>query len=331
MINQAKHPGAVRRGVFLALKVLIVGGLLAWLGSTVAKQWADVRATLVAFDPGCAAGAVACHAVLMVMLALLWRELMGALGHPLGVVASLRMQWLAALAKYVPGKVGTVLGKIYLGGVEGADRKLVGLACTYEVLFCFIGSSLVLLGSVAFGSLRAVQALMVPALALVVVLLASVHPRVLVPAANWVLRRFGKEPIRNGLTHRQTLLFALGYALPYVLGGVSEYLLLRAFFRVPVEFAIDLAGINALATSIGFAALFAPAGLGVRDGLVAQGLCLLRIPAAGAALVALAGRLMATGMDLLSGVVGLALYGRRPWRGAVRSEETGKPARQALH
>jgi len=298
------------------VRVAIVGGLLVYLLAMVLSQWGELRGKVVGAKVPFVGAAIFFHLFSMVFLGLLWRELVGALGHKLRVVPAIRMQWLAALGKYVPGKISTTLGKMYLGGVDGVGRKLVGLGCVYEILFCSIGSGLVVLMSIVYGSLHGIRAFTVPAAGLVATLLICVHPRIMLPAVNWVLRRLKREPIENGLTYPQTVLFSLGYAMPYVLGGASEYAMVRAFFDVDPRFMIDVMGLGALSTALGFAALFAPGGLGVRDGILAKGLVLLPlgINAAGGALVALAARALGSAMDLASGVVSVAMYGGLPWK-----------------
>lgn len=304
----------VRQAVLLAAKVIIIGGIFAYLLVLMLSQWGEVRKKVVEVNVVYIVAAVFFHVFSMVFLALLWRELLGTLGEKLSFVSATRMQWLAALGKYVPGRVSTTLGKVYLGGVDGADRTSVGLGCVYEILFCSAGSALVVLMSIIYGSLHHIRVFTAPAAVLVVVLLVCIHPRIVLPPVNWLLRRSGREPVARALPYRQSLLFSFGYMLPYVLGGASEFALLRAFYDVPSRHMIDVMGISAFSVSVGFAALFAPGGLGVRDGLVAKGLTWLKVPASGAVLVALAGRLLVLALDFASGVVAVAMYGKLPWR-----------------
>ncbi len=311
------------RWFVLAVKILIIGGLFAYLLREMAKEWVEVRKRIVEVDLLLVAAAVLFQALSMIVLAVLWRLLLGAMGEKLGMIAAARMQWLSALGKYIPGKVSTTLGKICLAHVEGKSPTLVGLGCVYEILFCFVASAAVVLMAVIFGSLRSIRFATVPAAAMVAILVVCVHPRILLPVANWVLKKFRREPIAKAVSYPRALLFAAGYTLPYTLSGVSEFLLLRAFFDVPGRCVIDMMGLTTLGTALGFAVLFAPGGLGVRDFLISRGVSLLvRRPAAGE-LLAVSARLFGLVMDVASGVISLVFYGKSLWQRRDRQRDRG--------
>lgn len=301
--------GKKRSWSALAAKFIIIGGIFAYLLVETLTDWRHVRDKIVGVDMTLVGAAVVLQVLSMLSLALLWRELMRTLGGPLGFGAAVRMQWLGTLGKYIPGKIVPTVGKIYLGGIEGVDRGIVALACGYEILYCFAGSALVFLMSVVFGTLGWMRAWAAPAGGFCVLVTVLVHPRIMVRVVNYVLRKVSYDEVRVAISYPKSLIFAVGYTLPYVLSGVSEFALLRAFHDVPVRYAIDMVGITTVATSLGFAALFAPGGLGVRDGLLTAGLRLLpSVSLRSAALVALANRVMSLVLDLGGGIVSLALY-----------------------
>ena len=313
-----------RRWLARLIKVLVIGGILAYLVAAVLSHWTHapepggrpIRVLIREANLTFLAAALFFHLFSMVFLGLLWRELMTAVGEPLGVFQAIRMQWLSSMGKYIPGKVGTTLGRIYLGGVERVSRRHVGLCCLYEILFCFAGSALTVLLCLLFGSLGRLRLVAVPCMALLVLTVACVHPRIMLPSVNWLLKKLRKDPIAEALSYPQTLLFAVGYMIPYVLSGASQFAILRAFFALDTRHMVDVTGVMTFAAAIGFAALFAPSGLGVRDGLLAKGLELLpAISAPGAALLALVGRLQSLLMDLFGTVCSLLLYGGRPRKG----------------
>ena len=92
---------------------------------------------------------------------------------------------------------------------------------------------------------------------------------------------------------------------------------------MPGTYVIDVIGLTTVATALGFAALFAPSGLGVRDVLLAGGVNLL-VPKPGAGeLVALSARLLGLFLDFLSGVISLVLYRGVPRRRSTPAQEAG--------
>jgi hypothetical protein len=300
--------------VVLIAKVLVIGGVFGYLLWRIGAQWSAVRGRIAGAAASAVAWAVVAQALSMVSLGLLWWRLLRSLGQRLSARAAARMHWLATLGKYVPGRVSTALGKVYLATVEGVRPGAVAVACGYEVLFCFVGSALVALAAVVFGSLSSIQFVTVPACVVVGGLLIGLHPRLALPMVNGLLRRLGREPIKRALSYPRALLFCFGYAAPYVLSGVAEFLLLRAFYEVPLARLVDMVGLTTVATALGYAVVFAPAGLGARDLLIQQGVRWLvpGRPGAGA-LLALSTRLFGLVMDFASGAAALGLYGRRLW------------------
>jgi len=176
--------------------------------------------------------------------------------------------------------------------------------------------------SVMFGTLGWMRYWAAPAGGLCVLVTVLVHPRIMVRFVNWILRKFRYDEVHTAISYPKSLLFAVGYMLPYILSGVSEFALVRAFHGIPNIYLVDMVGITTVSTSLGFVALFAPGGLGVRDGLLTAGLRLLpSVSRHSAALVALANRVMSVALDLGSGVVALALY-----RGVPRERDGAGPA-----
>jgi uncharacterized membrane protein YbhN (UPF0104 family) len=100
---------------------------------------------------------------------------------------------------------------------------------------------------------------------------------------------------------------------------LCEFALLRAFYDIPGRFAVDMVGLTTAATALGYAALFAPGGLGVRDGLMAGGVRLLVGKPGAGSLLAVCTRLVALLMDSLSGAVALLLYRGIPGGGRGRT------------
>lgn len=214
------------------------------------------------------------------------------LGVPITYWVTFRIIAISQLGKYLPGKV-MFAGNYYLLSREaGIGNVQVGTSFVISQALWMFSASLCGLPvlSLLDPTLRYAVLLVPVAIALLI------HPRSL----SWLLRlgqrvagrKQGQPlPLPEGLAVHFYLWVALLYLLAWGLAGLSAWLCLRAFGPLGLDvFPLALAAI-ALGTIAGFLALFAPVGLGIREGLGA----IILAPAVGADLALL-------GLVLLRGI-----------------------------
>jgi hypothetical protein len=233
------------------------------------------------------------------------------LGAPVSYWTTFRIITISQLGKYLPGKV-MFAGNYYLLSREAG----IG---TVQVGTSFVISQALWLLTASLCGLP-VLSLLNPALRYVVLLLPFalallIHPRFL----RWLLRLGQRlvgrgqdepQPLPEGLAATFYLWVAALYLLAWLLTGTAVWFCLRAFGPLELGvFPLALASI-ALGTAAGFVALFAPVGLGVREGLGA----VILAPAVGAD-VALLGLVLLRGLtvvvDLSLALISMAV-GARP-------------------
>ena len=185
---------------------------------------------------------------------------------------------ISNLGKYVPGKF-LFFGNFYLLSREaGISNLQIGAAFALTMAVWILTASLC--GLPALALLQ--PALRYSVLALPLLLALFIHPRFLgrlLRLAQLVGGRLSSssEAVPPDPTSQDNLLakldtslyFQVGflYLATWALAGAGAYLSIAAFTPVPPDlFPIALASI-ALGTVVGFLALFAPVGLGVREGI----------------------------------------------------------------
>ena len=77
------------------------------------------------------------------------------------------------------------------------------------------------------------------------------------------------------MTYPDMLKIVLLFICNWLVAGSGFYMLVTAFYPVPASQWLYIGGIYGLSTIIGILALFAPSGLGVREGILMAGLLLI--------------------------------------------------------
>lgn len=236
--------------------------------------------------------------------------------------------WLVSiLGKYIPGKVFLLAGRVYLYQKYGASKTRVALCFLIEGTAALVSSALLLLLGLLFLDLPIagqVRPLAPAILVGLVVVLVVLHPRVLERALGVLLKLFRREPVPVTLRYGD-ILVAVGIAgFNWLLLGAGFFFLINALVTLGWGVLPYITGAFSFAAVIGVLALFAPSGLGVREGI----LLILLQPLLGpglATVVVLISRAWMTLGELLA--VGLALAADRLWLGeiGVRNREAVRP------
>jgi len=237
---------------------------------------------------------------LAVLLGFLWCWILGLVsGQRVRLRPLFYAHFVSWLARYVPGKIGQVVGKIVLGENIGFRRGDLIASVLYENAF-FVGSgistALLCLGP---ASLRRILSpalserwIMVLALALIAGLLLISY---LLPV---FMRRFlrGRGSIGRAIPAKSVLILFISYHFAHLVAGVGFYFLLTLLVPQTGVPLVDAIGILTAAHIVGVLAFIVPAGLGVRESILAL-LLVSYMPMDQAVLISLITRLWSTVAD----------------------------------
>jgi glycosyltransferase 2 family protein len=222
-------------------------------------------------------------------------------GYDVGFLPSLRVFFTANLARYVPGKLWQIAGLAYLARREGVPPGTATGAAVLGQAFALGGATLVGAGVLAesdfgmrFGGGWA-------AALLIVFVVAATFPAVFRGAVSlWF--RLARAEVPGGFRPDQVfgVRWLLLHALVWVLQGMAFWFLARGLGMDPGVYGAVAA--YAAGYALGYVAVFAPAGIGVREGFLIAFLSpILGGPAAAA--LAVVARLWSTAMELLLALV----------------------------
>ncbi len=297
---------AVRR----LLRGLLVAVVLALLAVVLLRNGATLRRSAREVSPGALALALAAVLAGLCCGMLAWRAVLADLGSPVPLPAAMRIFFLGQLGKYVPGSVWPIVAQMELGREYGVPRPRSGVVGLIAVALSLVAGLLAAAVTLPFLSAHALATYW-PAFLAVPVLGVGLVPAVLNPVLSRLLRLARRGPLERPLTGRGVLT-ALGWSVgTWGCFGAQVWLLLRDVGSSGAGLLPLAIGAFALAWTVGFLVVVAPAGAGVREVVLVLALA----PGARrdvALLVALTSRALMTVGDLLwAGAVVLRSRGRR--------------------
>jgi len=253
---------------------------------------------------------------------LTWRAILADLGSRLPLPAALRVFFLGQLGKYLPGSVWPVVAQMELGKEHGVPRSRSGTVGLLTVAITLVAGLLTAAVTLPFTSSHALHTygwvfLAVPVLAV----------GLLPPVANRVLDRLLTLARRGGLSEPLTgkgLAVGLVWAVAsWVFFGLQVFFLAHAL-GADAGRALPLSiGAYALAWTLGFLVVIAPAGAGVREAALVVGLSPI-LSQEDALLVALVSRALSTIGD--AAWAGVAVVAARRHGSAAAESSAGSSA-----
>lgn len=207
----------------------------------------------------------------------LWRYLLDKLGGRLSYAEAMRIWFLSALVRYVPGNIWQPLGMTVLCARHGIQAEAVllsiGLLQVVALLsvaplgafYSFLGGNW---GGMTAAMGVGLQGIAFLALALLLFFVAS--PAWLFRLLNWGLAKIGRPPLAVTLSSRQLLSLLLISSLFWLLWGLSFAGFVLAFIPLPQQqigqiFLFSIAAFP-VAYAIGYLSFITPSGLAVREG-----------------------------------------------------------------
>jgi hypothetical protein len=220
--------------------------------------------------------------------------------------------YLPGLGKYVPGRIWGFVTGLYLFSKEGIPKHI---AATCIMLFTSLGIATPLLIVLFFGihwaiGFVGIWSVIILAL-LTLAIFLCISPPILYPVINYFLRWIRRPEIDTGITTWRLYQALLIMVASNIIYGLGFTCLVRSLATVPWHETFFLMSLIVFCEVIGFLALFAPAGIGVREGMLMAGLAPL-VGAGPAIVISGVARVWGTALEFIMiglGGVGLRYFG----------------------
>ena len=230
------------------------------------------------------------------LIALGWNLILRVLGGRLSHKRALKIFFITDLAKYIPGKVWTMVGKVYMCKEEGVPVAVTSTSVVIQPLIQVISGLLIFLLSLPFWTKTSdFMNNLYFLFFLIPVGLLFLHPAIMAKPLNFVLRKLKQKPIELNMKYSHILLILLLWCGLWVLTGITFYLLIISVHPFPLLNLPVTIGIFAIA---GVSQFLTPSGIGVLEGMLTV-LLGLYFPIPVAILIALLVRVWKTVSELV--------------------------------
>jgi len=243
------------------------------------------------------------------------------LGIAISLSETLWSWFYSQLGKYLPGKVWLFLSRFYFYESKGKSKKAISIALYLEAVTAIMAAGLIFLAALAlFKDVRPFfSGNQFGWLSLIFILaFVSIHPRIFQKILNWVLIKFKREPLSLSISYPDILWILSVHISAWVIGGIGFYLFIDSVYPISSETILFVTGALAFSSILGLVAIFAPSGLGVREGALVYLLSFL-MPEGVAVIISVLTRIWVTLIEI--GLIGVIYLSGRFHKGSEKREE----------
>jgi len=268
--------------------LILLGVVIVFWGRSLAANWTAFRTITWQVRWHWLAISALVLLVHQPLLAFAWQQILTHLDESLPVPQALRIYLLAQIARYIPGGVWDIAGRVYLAGEAGYARAKVSYSILLEMVLHVVSAALFFLLTLPFWpNIRSLHLFAVAMALMGVGGLVALHPALLSPAMSLLARLTKREVGSAWRIPFSSLLQLLGYQLlARLLIGTAFAAFTFGIYPLDITDLPLLAGVFVAGWLVGFLVVIMPMGIGVREGAIAWLLTnVMPLPAATAAAI----------------------------------------------
>jgi hypothetical protein len=248
-----------------------------------------------------------------------WKFLIRSMGEKINTLSALRIWFISNLGRYIPGKVFQVAGLVYLTSSEGISRSKAVQSVLYSQITAnglglFMGLGLLSLNN-GKGSFPNHFHIILILIAVFITILW--FPTLFMRSSNFMLKKMKKEIIEQSVSQKDYILYLILQVINWILMSVAFLFLISSYTNISVVQDPVLIFILPLSWTIGLLAVFAPGGVGVREGAMSYWLSMF-IPIQYALVLPWIYRLLNTLVEVILTVIFATAY-KKPVKTGIDS------------
>jgi glycosyltransferase 2 family protein len=287
-------------------KLLIIAAIFFYIIRYLNSNWDQLKSLNIHLNYGYVLLSFIAMKLAWVTTAWSWGKTLEAFGYKLRYRDIYTIYFRSMPAKYLPGKVWQLAGSTYVaaqkGVPEGANIGSFLIGQAYSVLS---GVALII-GALVFGVIKKsgqdfafFRWTAIPILIILIILI--IRPVLMERMMNLVLPIFKRQKVNIYIKISTSLWLFLAFLIPWFIFGLSFWLLVHALVQISFSLFIPLTVILTAGTVIGFLAIFAPGGIGVKEASIAAlAASIISFPATLALAIGLGYRIITSIVELIA-------------------------------
>lgn len=314
MSTAARLPPS-RRSLFVAAQVVFAAAVVWFAGRSLVGQWRAVDQHTLDLHPR--VGPLLLSAVIVLatyaLLIEMWRVIMRAWGAQMDLGVATRIWFIASFGKYIPGKIWGLTAMGAMTQRAGVSPIVsTGSSVIAYLLYIIAGLGVMLATGSRAVSAAVPHATLIASISVGLFLIGMLVTPMLLPSLARIAGNVtGRQVAPPRLPSRAIWIAAAGTALSWIMYGAAFQVFTRGVLGSAPGPVTSYIAVFTASYVVGFLALFAPAGIGVRELVMSSMMPLLglaTVPQAG--VIAVTSRLWLTVLEVVPGLI-FAIAGRR--------------------
>ena len=255
--------------LFNIVKALLLAIIFWYIGKSITGNLDKIENIEIAgFDPKYMFFSVITLFISLLYPVFAWKFLIFSLGEKINTLSALRVWFISNLGRYVPGKILQFAGLVYFSGREGVNKSRAFQSVLYSQITAnglgiFMGLTLLTLNS---GSNKFPNEFHLSLIIAAVFIIILWFPSLFLRSSNYFLERMKKQKFEQTLTRKNYLIYILLQLINWFVMSFSFILLINSYTTLSVTKHPEVLFILPISWTLGLIAIFAPGGLGVREG-----------------------------------------------------------------
>jgi hypothetical protein len=260
--------------IFKILSWLIAIAIIWFLGNQLLVNIDQFQPTAIfRFRPLIASLSVLGFIIAIIWWGIVWYILIPSKErHKVSFIQAIQIHLYAWLARYIPGKVAMLVGKVQASRKFGISKRATLFSTAYEQLLQIASAVIIgtLLVGLAWYEITGSIWGLVIMLTITTISIIRLHPKIFYPLANTILQKLGRQTLDPQLLHTFPKILSITslYIIGQIINGVSFFLLIKAVYPIMNQSLVYIIGSYSLAGVIGIMAIVVPSGLGVKEGVL---------------------------------------------------------------
>ena len=200
------------------------------------------------------------------LMALYLRMVFSSFGVRLKYFQAWKIWYLPMLGKYVPGKVWTAIGMVYAASQEKVSPKVAVPVAIISQIIVFPSLAIAFLVTIPFWKIGPSQHQIIFVLLILAGIMLMLCPKLFHFFLNLTLRKIGRRQIHMEVKYLQILRLIFFSTTIWISYGLAFAFFARSLTLVSWSDFPMLVGSFCLSILFGLMSVFAPAGIGVREG-----------------------------------------------------------------